>query len=345
MKMVYGMSEPSNIHPDGDVVLDEYKEYRRVTNQLRGAGVATKRAEDNNIVNCNTQEKATVASKAGVTTDSAEEPNNINSKEQRKSIIPSTSGVTTKCTGDTRIVHSKQLRETIQTSACGVRIKHIEGTVIVNSKEQGENKATTESDVKTVYVEDTSIENSKGHSDTGVTSKSSVTSGYAVATSDVKFKKTSVTPKSGEQDNYKEDSKEVEKATVTSKTTGETTGLQEGGATFKHTIPIVSSQSTRQAVTSQLPVSHLTPAQIRKVIIMVIIAGTFSLTFIMALTFGYVFALRDYKEYSSISDIVLMFCCYRFYFINYALNPVVYFALDSCFRKEVMRIVFCSRNK
>ena len=337
--MIDEMSEPTNIQPYGDVVLDEYKDFN-VSNQFQGAGVTTKSAEDNNTVNCDIQGKATVASKSGVTTCSAEEPNNMNSKEQRKSILPSTEGVTTKRTGDTRIVHSKQLRETIQTSACGVTIKHTEEAVIVNSNEQEENNVTTESGVTTVYADDTSIENSKGHSDTGVTSKYSLTAEYAVDTSDVKFKETSVTSKSGEPDNYIDDSKEVEKATVTSKTTIETTELQGGGATFKHTKPIVPPQSKRQVVAS-----HLTPAQIRKVIIMVIIAGTFSLTFIMALTFGYVFALRDYKDYSSISDIVLMFCCYRFYFINYALNPVVYFALDSYFRKEVMRIIFCSRNK
>ena len=336
--MIDEMSEPTNIQPHGDVVLDEYKDFN-VSNQFQGAGVTTKYAEDNNTVNCEIQGKATVASKSGVTTGSAEEPNNINSKEQRKSILPSTEGVTTKHTGDTRIVHSKQLRETIQTSTCGVTIKHTEEAVI-NSNEQGENNVTTESGVTTVYADDTSIENSKGHSDTGVTSKYSVTAEYTVDTSDVKFKETSVTSKSGEPDNYIEDSKEVEKATVTSKTTIETTELQGGGATFKHKIPIMPPKSTRQVIAS-----HLTPAQIRKVIIMVIIAGTFSLTFIMALTFGYVFALRDYKDYSSISDIVLMFCCYRFYFINYALNPVVYFALDSCFRKEVTRIFFCSRNK
>ena len=337
--MIDGMSEPTNIHPHGDDVLDEYKEYS-VSCQLRGAGVATKCAEDNNIVNCNIQGKATVASKSDVTTGNAKEPNNIKSKEQRKSIIPSTSGELTKCTGGTSIVDSKELGEAIQTSACALTIQHTEETVIVNSKEQGENNVTTESDVKTVNADDTSIENSQEHSDTGVTSKSGVTTEYAVDTSDVKLKETSVTSKYVEQDNYKEDSKEVEKATVTYKTTIETTELQGGGATFKHKIPIVPPQSTRQVIAS-----HLTPAQIRKVIIMVIISGTFSLTFIMALTFGYVFALRDYKDYSSINDIVLMFCCYRFYFINYALNPVVYFALDSCFRKEVTRIIFCSRNK
>ena len=342
--MIDEMSEPTNIQPHGDVVLDEYKDFN-VSNQFQGAGVTTKYAEDNNTVNCDKQGKATVASKSGVTTGSAEEPNNINSKEQRKSILPSTEGVTTKRTGDTRIVHSKQLRETIQTSACGVTTKHTEKAVIVNSNEQGENNVTTESGVTTVYADDTSIENSKGHSDTGVASKSSGTIEYVVDTSIVKSKETCVTSKSGEQDNYKEDSKEVEKARVTSKTTFETTELHGGGATFKHKIPIVPPQSTRPVVTSLPSVSHLTPAQIRKVIIMVIIAGTFSLTFIMALTFGYVFALRDYKDYSSINDIVLMFCCYRFYFINYALNPVVYFALDSCFRKEVTRIIFCSRNE
>ena len=70
---------------------------------------------------------------------------------------------------------------------------------------------------------------------------------------------------------------------------------------------------------------------------MVIIAGTFSVTFIMALTFGYAFAVRDYQDYHSLGEIILLFCCYRFYFINYALNPVVYFTLDRTFRREVFK--------
>ena len=76
----------------------------------------------------------------------------------------------------------------------------------------------------------------------------------------------------------------------------------------------------------------------RKVLIMVIIAGTFSVTFLMALTFGYVFALRNYDDYHSLAEIIILFCCYRFYFINYALNPIVYFILDISFRKEILKI-------
>ena len=90
--------------------------------------------------------------------------------------------------------------------------------------------------------------------------------------------------------------------------------------------------------------SQLTPSRIRKVAIMVVIAGVFSITFFMALAFGYVFAVRDYGDFSSTSDLVVLFCCYRFYFINYSLNPCVYFALDRKFRKEVKRLFSCCRS-
>ena len=91
--------------------------------------------------------------------------------------------------------------------------------------------------------------------------------------------------------------------------------------------------------------SHLTPGQIRKVIIMAVIAGSFSITFFMALGFGYIFAVRDYGDFYSLRDLVILFCCYRFYFINYAINPVVYFALDGYFRKEVVKVVCCCRKR
>ena len=125
-----------------------------------------------------------------------------------------------------------------------------------------------------------------------------------------------------------------------------TTGPRErNGVTPKYSIAIVATQSTRRDATARSSTSHLSPAQIRKVVIMVIISGTFSVTFIVALAFGYVFALRNFKDYSSTSDIVLMFSFYRFYFINYAINPVIYFSLDRYFRREVMKVVFCSKNR
>ena len=89
--------------------------------------------------------------------------------------------------------------------------------------------------------------------------------------------------------------------------------------------------------------SHLNPRTIRKVVIMVILAGVFSLTFLTALAFGYVFAVRDITGYNSMSNIVLLFCFYRFYFINYSLNPLVYFILDSKFRKHVKALLKCGR--
>ena len=41
---------------------------------------------------------------------------------------------------------------------------------------------------------------------------------------------------------------------------------------------------------------------------MVIIAGAFSMKFLVALAFGYVFAVRDFGDFSSMGDIVLY--CY-----------------------------------
>ena len=92
-----------------------------------------------------------------------------------------------------------------------------------------------------------------------------------------------------------------------------------------------------QANGPTLPKSQqfLSSYQIRTVLIMVIVAGTFSITFLMGLTFGYVFALRKYEEFSSIGELVFLFACYRLYFLNYCMNPVVYFALDRRFRNEV----------
>ena len=87
--------------------------------------------------------------------------------------------------------------------------------------------------------------------------------------------------------------------------------------------------------------SQLTPNRIPKVTIMVILAGTFSVTFFLAIGIGYVFAVRDFDEYESLSHLVIFFCMYRFYFINYCLNPVVYFVLDGQFRKGVKDLITC----
>ena len=89
------------------------------------------------------------------------------------------------------------------------------------------------------------------------------------------------------------------------------------------------------------PPNHPRTIDIRKVLIMVIIAGTFSVTFLMALTFGYVFAIRDLQDYNSIDEYIALFSCYRFYFINYCLNPTVYFAFDRRFRDEVIKLLKC----
>ena len=100
-------------------------------------------------------------------------------------------------------------------------------------------------------------------------------------------------------------------------------------------------QNSITTVTISRPNRRIRPIQIRKVIIMVIIAGTFSVTCLMALAFGYVFAIRNIEEYSSVGELVLLFCCYRFYFINYAMNPVVYFCLDLTYRKKVIKLLKC----
>ena len=81
---------------------------------------------------------------------------------------------------------------------------------------------------------------------------------------------------------------------------------------------------------------------VRKVVIMAILSGTFAVTFLLAQVFGYSFAIRGYNDYSSLSELRLFFFWYRLYFINYCLNPVVYFALDRQFRKEVIKILRCS---
>ena len=106
------------------------------------------------------------------------------------------------------------------------------------------------------------------------------------------------------------------------------------------------AQATRQPDTqsssrSSTPLSH---NQIRNVLIMVIIAGTFSVTFTMGLSFCYIFALRSCSDFSSNSERIIMFAFYRLYFINYAMNPVVYFTLDRRFRTEVFKLLATLRE-
>ena len=106
---------------------------------------------------------------------------------------------------------------------------------------------------------------------------------------------------------------------------------------------IREATSTKVKVTTRYSRRYAGPINVRKVLIMVIIAGTFSVTFLMALTFGYVFAIRNYADYGSVNELVVLFVCYRFYFINYAMNSVVYFALDPCFRREVLKLISCRK--
>ena len=90
--------------------------------------------------------------------------------------------------------------------------------------------------------------------------------------------------------------------------------------------------------TPRVQKSGLSSYQVRTVLILAIVAGTFSVTFMMGLAFGYVFALRKYEDFSSIGELVFLFACYRLYFLNYCMNPVVYFVLDRQFRKEVFNV-------
>ena len=106
---------------------------------------------------------------------------------------------------------------------------------------------------------------------------------------------------------------------------------------------VTRTRNANSSVSSR-SVSQLTPAHIRKILMMAIIAGTFSVTFVMGLSFGYVFAIRDYKDFSDVRELALLFSCYRLYFINYALNPVVYFILDKCFRKKIISLFSCCRG-
>ena len=94
--------------------------------------------------------------------------------------------------------------------------------------------------------------------------------------------------------------------------------------------------------TSPHPHSQRQSIPVRKVIIMAILSTTFAVTFLLAQVFGYSFAIRGFDDYSSLSELRLFFFWYRLYFVNYCLNPCVYFALDRQFRREVINIFQCS---
>ena len=85
-------------------------------------------------------------------------------------------------------------------------------------------------------------------------------------------------------------------------------------------------------------------SQLRTAIIMVIIAGIFSVTFLSGLSFGYLFLGRRHEDYASPARIIGPFVCYRAYFVNYGLNPIVYFLLDRFFRKEVLKLLWLTRS-
>ena len=89
--------------------------------------------------------------------------------------------------------------------------------------------------------------------------------------------------------------------------------------------------------------STLSLSEIRKAVILVILAGTFSVTFTVGLSFGYVFAAYTFKDFASIDEMVKLFSCYKFYYTNYALNSVVCLILDRSYRSEVFKLVGLSR--
>ena len=133
--------------------------------------------------------------------------------------------------------------------------------------------------------------------------------------------------------------------TSSSGTTTTSENLSESTDTNTDTNPTMiklsispSNDTTHRTGTSK---NQQRPIKISKVKMMVIIAGTFSVTFIMALTFGYVFALRDLQDYKSVGEYITLFSCYRFYFINYCMNPVVYFIFDRRFRAEMKKLIGC----
>lgn len=77
---------------------------------------------------------------------------------------------------------------------------------------------------------------------------------------------------------------------------------------------------------------------------MVILSGTFAVTFLLGQVFGYTFAIRGFKDFGSLYELRLLFTFDRLYFLNYAINPVVYFALDRHFRTETFALVRCLMN-
>ena len=130
----------------------------------------------------------------------------------------------------------------------------------------------------------------------------------------------------------------------TSRITATSDSSSEGNGTNTDKKPTMVKlcNSASNATTSD-PTGTLQSQQraidIRKVLILAIIAGTFSFTFIMALTFGYVFALRDLQDYKSVGEYIMLFSFYRFYFINYCMNPVVYLIFDRKFRVEMKKLI------
>ena len=102
--------------------------------------------------------------------------------------------------------------------------------------------------------------------------------------------------------------------------------------------------ATKAEVKTTSSPSQLTSSQIRKVVIMVIISGSFAVTFLLGQVLGYTFAIRWFNHYTSLNEMRSLFICYRLYFINYSFNAIVHFALDRTFRKEVMALLRCSNK-
>ena len=103
-------------------------------------------------------------------------------------------------------------------------------------------------------------------------------------------------------------------------------------------IPAQTTEEPGNVVRSRGRQQFLSKSQLRSVFMMVIITGTFAITYILGFSFGFIFALWRFSDFDSLGDLAFMFSFYRLYFINYAINPIIYFAMDMRFRQEVIKL-------
>ena len=136
-------------------------------------------------------------------------------------------------------------------------------------------------------------------------------------------------------------------ATKTSPSTSENQNkadIEQLKVSLSETVKRCKVSPTRPITAVASSSSQITSVLIRKVVIMVILSGTFAVTFLLGQVFGYTFAIRGFKDFGSLYELRLLFTFDRLYFLNYAINPVVYFALDRHFRTETFALVRCLMN-